>query len=87
MMKKMLACMMLSAMAATAVAHEGMHGPGSEYDEDGSGALSVEEYTAYLKKTKQDVSKAATQFAVLDTNKDGKLSSAEFARGQPLKTS
>lgn len=85
-MKKVLACMVLSAVAMGAVAHEGMHGPGAEYDKDGSGALSVEEYTTYLEKTKQDVSKAASQFAALDTNKDGKLTSAEFARGQAPKS-
>lgn len=85
-MKKVLACMVLSAVTAGAVAHEGMHGPGAEYDKDGSGALSVEEYTAYLKQTKQDESKAAAQFMALDANKDGKLSSAEFARGQAPKS-
>jgi hypothetical protein len=85
-MKKMLACVALCAIAAAALAHEGMHGPGAEYDKDGSGALSVAEYKAYLKQTKQDESKAATQFAALDSDKDGELSSAEFARGQAPKS-
>lgn len=70
------------ALAATAVhAHEGMHGPGSEYDEDEDGSLSLEEYKSYLKISKQDESKAAEMFAALDSNKDGRLSSPEFARG------
>lgn len=64
------------------MAHEGMHGPGSEYDADGSGALSLSEYTTYLKETKQDVSKAAARFAAIDANKDGEISSGEFMRGR-----
>jgi len=81
-MKKVLAALALSAMALGALAHEGMHGPGSEYDSDEDGGLSVEEYTAYLKETKQDVTQAAARFAALDANKDGELSSGEFLRGQ-----
>ena len=84
MRKLTLVSLALAAMAAHA--HEGMHGPGSEYDADASGTLSVEEYKAYLKESKQDVTAAAARFAALDTNKDGKLSSAEFARGLPAKT-
>jgi hypothetical protein len=82
MMKRVLAALALSALSMGAFAHEGMHGPGSEYDTDEDGGLSVEEYTAYLKETRQDVSRAATRSAALDTNKDGELSSAEFLRGQ-----
>jgi len=85
-MKAVVVSMMLSLAASAALAHEGMHGPGSEYDADASGSLSVEEFKAYLKESKQDVSTAAARFAALDTNKDGKLSSAEFARGQQAKT-
>ncbi len=85
MMKALAAMVALSAIPMGAMAHEGMHGPGSQYDADGSGALSVKEYTAYLKEAKQDVSSAAGRFAALDTNKDGELSSAEFARGQSAK--
>jgi hypothetical protein len=85
-MKKMAMLSMVLALGVTAAyAHEGMHGPGSEYDADANGSLSVEEYKAYLKEARQDVSTAAAKFAALDTNKDGKLSSAEFARGQPAK--
>lgn len=84
-MKTRIAAVVLTAFSLGAVAHEGMHGPGSEYDADGSGALSVKEYTAYLKAAKQDVSKAPSQFAALDKDKDGKLSSVEFARGQAAK--
>jgi Ca2+-binding EF-hand superfamily protein len=80
-MRVFIASIVLSVAAAGASAHEGMHGPGSEYDADDSGSLSVDELKAYLKETKQDVSTAATRFASLDTNKDGKVSSAEFARG------
>jgi hypothetical protein len=80
-MKALVAAATLSALSVGALAHEGMHGPGSEYDADESGALSVKEYTTYLKDTKQDSSKAAVQFAELDKDKDGELSSAEFARG------
>ena len=84
-MRKLMSLVALSSFAMCAVAHEGMHGPGSEHDADGSGGLSVKEYTAYLKGAKQDDSKAAAQFAALDTNKDGELSSAEFMRGQQAK--
>ncbi len=34
-----------------------------------------------LEDSKQDVSKAERRFALLDTNKDGKLGSVEFVRG------
>jgi hypothetical protein len=84
-MKTLIASLVLAMAAGSAAAHEGMHGPGSEYDADESGSLSVSEYTAYLKATKQDVSQAAARFAALDTNKDGKLSSAEFSRGEQPK--
>jgi hypothetical protein len=80
-MKVLIASVVLSVAAVGVSAHEGMHGPGSEYDADESGSLSVEEFKVYLKETKQDVSTAAARFASLDTNKDGKVSSAEFARG------
>lgn len=86
MMKKVMILMAFSAIATSAFSHEGMHGPGSEYDKDESGALSVEEYARYLRQTKQDESKAAAQFAALDANKDGKLSSAEFAKGLAAKS-
>ena len=65
----------------SASAHDGMHGPGGEYDADQDGELSLLEYTDYLKTTKQDVSKAAALFAMLDTNKSGSLSDAEFIIG------
>ncbi len=84
-MRVLIASIVLSAAAAGVSAHEGMHGPGSEYDADESGSLSVEEYRAYLKESKQDVATATTRFASLDTNKDGKMSSAEFARGLQVK--
>jgi hypothetical protein len=71
--------LMLAASAARA--HEGMHGPGGEYDDNGDESLSLAEYTVYLKDYKLDVSTAASRFASLDSNKDGKLSSAEFIRG------
>jgi hypothetical protein len=85
MMKALTIAAALSAISVGVMAHEGMHGPGSEYDADQSGDLSVKEYTAYLKQAKQDVSKAAAQFAALDKDKDGALSSAEFARGEQAK--
>jgi hypothetical protein len=80
-MKAVIAAVALAACSMGVSAHEGMHGPGSEFDTDEDGGLSVKEYTAYLKEAKQDVSKAAASFAALDTNKDKKLSSAEFLRG------
>ncbi|MEO6184861.1 MAG: hypothetical protein ABIP38_04250 [Steroidobacteraceae bacterium] len=76
-----LLLMALTFGAAAAYAHEGMHGPGGKYDQDEDASLSLAEYTAYLKDNKQDLSKAASRFAALDTNKDGKLNSAEFIRG------
>lgn len=48
---------------------------------NGDGVLSLDEYKAYLRKNLQDVSAAEKQFAALDTDKDGGLSSAEFLRG------
>jgi hypothetical protein len=84
-MKALTIAAVLSAMSIGVMAHEGMHGPGSEHDADHSGSLSLKEYTAYLKQAKQDVSKAAAQFAALDKDKDGALSSAEFARGEQAK--
>ncbi len=81
-MKKLMAALVLSTVALAAPAHEGMHGPGSEYDFDEDGGLSVEEYTAYLKETRQDATQAAKRFAALDGNNDGELSSGEFLRGQ-----
>jgi Ca2+-binding EF-hand superfamily protein len=71
----------LSVFSVAVIAHEGMHGPGSQFDADQSGALSVKEFTAYLKDSKQDISKAAERFAAMDANKDGQLSSAELLRG------
>lgn len=85
MMRKLVATLAFAVLSAGAMAHEGMHGPGSEYDADESGALSLAEYTTHLKETRQDVSGAAAKFAALDRNKDGELSSAEFARGQVAK--
>jgi len=73
----------LTLIVGTAFAHEGMHGPGAEYDADESGELSLGEYTAYLKASKQDVAAAATKFAELDRNKNGSLSSSEFILGLP----
>lgn len=73
----------LLAASLPALAHEGMHGPGSEYDADESGGLSVKEYAAYLAETKQDVKQAEARFKALDANKDGELSSAEFIKGLP----
>jgi Ca2+-binding EF-hand superfamily protein len=84
-MKALVVAVVISVLAVGASAHEGMHGPGSDYDADQSGALSIDEYKLYLKDSKQDVAKAAAQFAALDKNKDGMLSSAEFASGQKPK--
>jgi hypothetical protein len=84
-MKTLIVSMVLAVGAGSVSAHEGMHGPGGQFDADESGNLSIAEYTAYLKATKQDVSQAAGKFAALDTNKDGALSSAEFARGEQPK--
>lgn len=80
-MKALAAAIITWTFATGALAHEGMHGPGSEYDADEDGGLSLAEYTAYLKETKQDVSTAAARFAALDANKDKELSSGEFAKG------
>ncbi len=85
-MRALVVSIVLSAVSAGVSAHEGMHGPGSEYDADESGSLSVEEYKTYLKESRQDVTTATTRFASLDTNKDGKMSSAEFARGLQAKS-
>ena len=68
-------------MIGSASAHEGMHGPGSEFDADADGGLSLQEYTQYLQANKQDTADAAKKFAALDSDKNGILSSAEFIRG------
>jgi hypothetical protein len=73
----------LTIFVGTALAHEGMHGPGAEYDADEDGELSVAEYTAYLKSSRQDVAGAAGKFAKLDKDKNGFLSSSEFILGMP----
>lgn len=73
----------LALVVGSASAHDGMHGPGAEFDADESGELSVAEYTAYLQSSKQDVDAAAAKFAKLDRDKNGTLSSAEFILGLP----
>lgn len=83
-MKKIVAAVGL-VVVASAFAHEGMHGPGAAFDKDGDGALSKEEFIAYLKGSKEDTSQADARFKALDTNADGKISSAELARGQAKK--
>lgn len=81
MMKALMTVVALSVVSAGAAAHEGMHGPGAKYDADKSGALSLKEYTAYLAGTGKDASGAEAQFAALDADKDGVVSSGEFLRG------
>lgn len=77
-----IAAALLAASLPTQ-AHEGMHGPGSQYDADESGALSLNEFKAYLTETRQDVKQADARFKALDANQDGQLSSAEFIKGLP----
>lgn len=72
-------------LASQAIAHEGMHGPGAEYDADEDGMISPAEYAEYLKASKQDVNAAAAKFAQLDKDKNGYLTSAEFIMGLPKK--
>lgn len=78
----LIAAALLSA-ALPVLAHEGMHGPGSKFDADESGGLSVQEFKAYLVDARQDARQADARFKVLDANKDGELSSAEFIKGLP----
>jgi EF hand len=66
--------------ASIAFAHEGMHGPGAEFDTDRNGVLSVAEFTSYLKASSQSVANVASRFAETDLNKDGSLSSVELRR-------
>ena len=80
-MIRVMSAAMLALCVDSAYAHEGMHGPGAKFDADGSENLSLAEYTEYLKSTKQDVAAAADQFAKLDRDKSGALSSAEFIAG------
>lgn len=84
-MKAWITMAAVMVVAGTASAHEGMHGPGAEFDADESGDLSLAEYTAYLKQAGKDATRAAEQFAALDRNKNGALSSAEFVRGLEAK--
>lgn len=83
---RILPACILTFATATALAHQGMHGPGAEFDADEDGGLSIEEYTEYLRSTQQDVADAAAKFAKLDRNNNGSLSSAEFIRGLPKKS-
>jgi hypothetical protein len=82
-MIRVIPAAVLALVVGSAYAHKGMHGPGSEFDADESGDLSLTEYTAYLQSTKQDVAAAAEKFAKLDRDKSGSLSSAEFILGLP----
>jgi hypothetical protein len=75
------AALVAAALPITAPAHQGMHGPGSEFDIDGDGGLSLAEYRVYLKSTNQDEMLAGIRFVALDTNMDGVLSTAEFILG------
>ena len=84
-MKKIVVGALGFAIMASAIAHEGMHGPGAAFDKDEDGALSKDEYVAFLKASKEDVSQADAKFKALDANADGKISAAEMARGQPKK--
>lgn len=74
---------LFALVVGTASAHEGMHGPGAEFDSDEDGELSLDEYTSYLKSSKQDVAGAGERFAKLDKDKNGALSSSEFILGLP----
>jgi hypothetical protein len=82
-MVRVVSAAVLALVVSSASAHEGMHGPGAKFDVDGSKDLSLAEYTEYLKSTQQDVKAAADQFAKLDRDKSGALSSAEFIAGLP----
>lgn len=82
-MIRVLPAAALTLVVGLAHAHEGMHGPGAKFDVDGSEDLSLEEYTEYLKSTRQDVAAAADKFAKLDRDKSGALSSVEFIAGLP----
>lgn len=66
--------------ASLAITHVGMHGPGTEFDTDGNGKLSVQECTAQLKATQQPVTSIAARFTATDVNAYGSLSSAESNR-------
>jgi hypothetical protein len=82
-MIRVISAAALAMVVGSAYAHEGMHGPGAKFDVDGSKDLSLAEYTEYLKSEHQDVTAAADQFAKLDRDKNGALSSAEFIAGLP----
>lgn len=77
------AAAVLTLVVGSASAHQGMHGPGAEFDADESGELSLAEYTAYLQASKQDIGTASAKFTELDRDKNGSLSSAEFILGLP----
>ena len=73
---------LLILAAASAGAHDGLHGPAVKYDVDRDDQLSLDEYTAYREATDAEArAEAASVFATLDTDDDGYLSNAEFIRG------
>lgn len=83
-MKRLMIAALLAG-SLSVFAHEGMHGPGGRFDADGSGTLSLNEFTAYLKSMGEDVTQAAARFSALDANGDGKLSAGEMSRAQVKK--
>ncbi|MET0291289.1 MAG: hypothetical protein ABW136_02925 [Steroidobacteraceae bacterium] len=80
-MSKKIVILLASLIVAPAFAHDGMHGPGGEFDADEDGVLSLEEFEAYLKDSGGDLKTAKAQFKALDTNEDGGVSQGELARG------
>ena len=71
-----------SAILTFFVASAYAYGPVMEFDADGSGELSFDEFVTYLKSVKDDVSAAADEFIELDADESGTLSSAELPWGQ-----
>ncbi len=85
-MKRSILVAMTALAVTVAFAHDGMHGPGAQFDTDVDGSISLAEYTVYLKVTQQDDSAAQAMFAKADTDKSGNLSAAEFILSMPKGT-
>ena len=77
---KMTINIAVAVISTSAIAHEGMHGPGAELDSDGNGALTLNEFYNSPLAADLNPEMAEELFAAIDLNQDSYLSSAEYLR-------